>query len=416
MADLGAFRDTPEFIPFDAGADVVLRHQSGAEYSGTSTPRGLETPILWDGSWEVLRGGVVVATFSVGPAELGDGSFAGCIPKSPPFTVAPDPIACLQSAALRSGARPYADAHAELDEVLAGLERVAPNGPANWYCFLAGEAIAAAAVLNGADLAAMFTGHSSHCSFSLLHGAYAAKVRPGTDLRAVCDHRAEYALEEDEHTSQCWNGIGIGLARLHRFDEHRIVEACQEAPGVGALKNCFEGALNHFRNYRLRLPAGSWGPPQVDPRWCASRRGDVSTSADFQEACYRAATNVFLERTAAPMEPAERFVAVCASLTDPGRQGCMGAAGSLAGRLVLHYKHPLGVVPAAVDVCGTVTRFDEGCLVRLFSTLLRTPQNRSGFTEEELLPLVPQAHLAAIAGHFERWQVSISGIGELPPG
>ena len=58
-----------------------------------------------------------------------------------------------------------------------------------------------------------------------------------------------------------------------------------------------------------------------------------------------------------------------------------------------------------------VAAFDEPCLIRLFSGLVETPQSPYGFPPAELLEEVPAEHRAAVAGHFERWFVSITSVG-----
>jgi hypothetical protein len=209
------------------------------------------------------------------------------------------------------------------------------------------------------------------------------------------------------------------LARLHRFGADRIFESCVLAPEVGALKNCFEGALNHFYNYRFRVRPGAWGPPVVDASWCSSRSAELLASAEFQEVCYRVAVRGLLEETEPPMLPAERFVSSCDGLGVPARDGCMVAAGSLAARLLIDYRRPFDVVASAVPVCrsrestvdaGNVA-FDEPCLIRLFSGLVETPQSPYGFSTAELLGEVPAEHRRAIAEHFERWFASITSVG-----
>ena len=420
--ELGVFESTPEVLPFEGqpGDEVLLRHESGVEYPLVRDADGLRTPVLWDGAWEVLQGGAPRATFTIGTGPSGDLSFDSCWLDEPSdLRMRPEDVACLQSVAVEGRARVYGDVHRELDEALDRLDDLAPNGLRDWYCLLAGEMIAAAAVLDGQDTAGILSGFSSHCSFSLLHGTYMAKVAPGVDLTGVCDHRPEYPLAEVDHVSQCWNGIGIGLARLHRFDADHIFDACLLAPEIGALKNCFEGALNHFYNYRFRVRPGVWGPPVVDAAWCSLRSAALLASAEFQEVCYRVAVRGLLEETEPPMLPAERFVSSCEGLGVPARDGCMVAAGSLAARLIVDYRRPFDVVVASVGVCrisGTtveagVAAFDEPCLIRLFSGLVETPQSPYGFPPAELLEEVPAEHRAAVAGHFERWFVSITSVG-----
>lgn len=411
-----SFRNTPETLPLEvpAGEKVLLRHASGVEYELTSVAGGARTPVLWDGVWEAAHGSERVR-FTVGPSAEGDDSFEACRTSVADDSLRPEVVACVQASAMRRGSRPYEDAHRELDEMLVAVEKVSPDGPADWYCFLGGEMIAAAAVLNGADSKAMLEEFSSHCSFSLVHGVYMAKVVPGVDLGAICDHRDGFTLPEVDHVSQCWNGIGIGLARLYRFDAATIFAACSAAPEVGALKNCFEGALNFFYNYRFRLAPGDWSPPTIDARWCASVDAELLASEEFQEVCYRVAVRGLLAQTTEPMTPAEEFVVTCRGLRDPARDGCMVAAGSLAARLIIDYRRPLDVLPSAVAVCALRTdTYDEPCLLRLFSGLLETPQSPFGFPREELLPGVPAAHRKAVDEHFERWALSIAGFGSTP--
>lgn len=413
---IGAFTNTPEVLALDlpAGERVVLRHESGVEYDLESDADGVRTPVLWDGLWEA-RHGKDRFRFTVGPPVVGDGSFEACRTAVDDGSFRADVVACLQASAMRRGERPYAAAHRELDEFLRAVDAASPDGPADWYCFLGGEMIAASAVLHGDDPVAMLQEFSSHCSFSLVHGVYTAKVAPDVDPRSICVYRDGFGLPEVDHVSQCWNGIGIGLARIHRFDAAKIFAACTLAPEVGALKNCFEGALNFFYNYRFRLAPGDWSPPRLDAGWCASRGEALLLSAEFQEVCYRVAVRGLLEETVEPMAPAEEFVATCRTLADAPHRGCMVAAGSLAARLVIDYRRPIDVVPSAVDVCRVTSDvYDEPCLLRLFSGLLATPQSPFGFPSAELLARVPERHRQAVAEHFDRWSQAISGVGSTP--
>lgn len=411
-----SFTNTPEMLPLDvpAGETVWLRHESGVEYELTATTGGLRSPVLWDGEWEARAGGKR-ATFTVGAKAFETDSFELCRTSVEDDALRAEVIVCVQSSAMRRGGRSYADAHRELDDFLSAVEKRSPDGPADWYCFLGGETIAAAAVLRGANDTEILRGYSSHCSFSLIHGVYMAKVVPGVDLGKMCRYEEGFGLSEVDHVSQCWNGIGIGLARLHRFDAAKIFDACRAAPEVGALKNCFEGALNFFYNYRLRLAPGDWSPPSIDARWCAALEPALRSSEEFQEVCYRVAVRGLLEETVDPMTPAEDFVVTCRTLTGAARNGCMVAAGSLAARLVIDYRRPLEVVPSAVSVCSvSAGTYDEPCLVRLFSGLLTTPQNPFGFSSEDLLPRAPSPHRQAIGEHFERWSQAIDGVGSTP--
>lgn len=412
----GSFTNTPETLPLDvpAGEKVLLRHESGVEYEITSEAGGLRTPVLWDGEWEARHNGEH-SRFVVGSNALEAASFESCRSSVADDSLHADLVVCLQSSAMRRGERPYVDAHRELDELLNTIEERSPDGPADWYCFLGGEMIAAAAVLNGADATDILREFSSHCSFSLIHGVYMAKVAPGADLRGLCGYQEGFGLAEIDHVSQCWNGIGIGLARLYRFDATEIFDSCSAAPEVGALKNCFEGALNFFYNYRFRLAPGDWSPPTIDARWCASVDAKLLASEEFQEVCYRVAVRGLLSETTEPMAPAEEFVVTCRVLRGPSRDGCMVAAGSLAARLIVDYRRSLDVLPSAVAVCALRTNtYDEPCLVRLFSGLLETPQSPFGFPAEELLPGVPAAHRQAVGEHFERWAKAITGVGSTP--
>ena len=424
---LGSFENTPELVPFDGPVrkELTLRHESGFEYRAVIDEGGLRTPVLWDGAWEVWDGTDRKGSFTVGtapspPSSPDRSAFDVCLADSTEARVRPEVVNCLQSAALDGRSRPYGDVHRELDDALRRLDTTAANGLRDWYCFLAGEMIAAAAVLDGQDATAMLSGFSSHCSFSLIHGVYMAKVAPGVDLTKVCDHQSRYALAEIDHVSQCWNGIGIGLARLHRFDAERIYESCLAAPEAGARKNCFEGALNHFYNYRFRLPTGTWGPPVIDAAWCGSRGIELVASQEFQEVCYRVAVRGLLEATDPPMAPAEKFVRSCDGLAGPAREGCMVAAGSLAARLIIDYRRSIEVVESAVTICdipeastsGGEEVFDQPCLLRLFSGLVETPQSPYGFPVDELLVKVPEAHRRAVAEHFERWFSAIATVGE----
>ena len=410
---MGAFQNTPEVLPLNvpAGEKVLLRHTNGTEYTLASEAGGVRTPVLWDGAWEVVSGGQR-SQFTVGtPAATAD-SFDACRAAAVDDSVRAEVLACVQSSAMRRGERAYADAHKELDAMLAALEKATPNGPANWYCFMGGEMIAAAAVLNGADASVMLRDFTSHCSFSLIHGVYMAKVAPGLDLRSVCEYQEGFGLQEVDHVSQCWNGIGIGLARIHRFDAGKIFQACAEAPEVGALKNCFEGALNFFYNYQFRLSPGDWYPPSIDARWCASQEEALLGSEEFQEVCYRVAVRGLLEETLDPMAPAKRFAETCRALAGPAREGCMVAAGSLSARLIIDYRRSLDLASEAVEVCGVTTGvYDEPCLVRLFSGLLATPQSPYGFSAEDLLVHAPKAHRQVLSEHFARWSKAILGVG-----
>lgn len=414
---IGVFQNTPDVLPLNvpAGEKVLLRHVNGTEYTLTSDVGGVRTPVLWDGTWEVVSGGQR-SRFTVGTPATTTDSFDACHGTDVDTSLRAEVLACVQSSAMRRGERAYADAHQELDALLAMLEEAAPNGPANWYCFMGGEMIAAAAILNGADASVMLRDFTSHCSFSLIHGVYMTKVAPGVDLRSVCRHEEGFGLQEVDHVSQCWNGIGIGLARIHRFDAEKIFQACAAAPEIGALKNCFEGALNFFYNYRFRLSPGDWYPPNIDARWCASQEEALLMSEEFQDVCYRVAVRGLLEETLDPMAPAKRFAQTCRTLAGPARKGCMVAAGSLSARLIIDYRRSLDPAPEAVEVCGVATAmYDEPCLVRLFSGLLATPQSPYGFPAEELLVYVPKAHRQVIVEHFARWSKTIAGVGSPLP-
>jgi hypothetical protein len=407
---LGVFPSPPEVVPLEGrtGESLLLRHETGASHQVIADADGLRGPLLWDGSWEVLAGSEVLAVFEVGQ---GASRFEDCWPAEQASNVEPPVVACLQSSALGRASRPYGEAHAEFSSALAALEGRLGEGPADWYCFLGGEHLAAAAVLSGQDHAAMLERFESHCNFSLIHGVYMARTYLAPSLTEVCDHRVSYPLARIDHVSQCWNGVGMGLARLHRFAVAPIHEQCLTAPEPGAVKNCFEGALNYFYNYRFRVPVGSWGPPSIDARWCAANGAALGASGDFYDVCYRVAVRGLVADTADPLSTAFDFAAACRELPAAQFEGCMVAAGHLAARLVVDFRRPLTMVSGAVDVCRTGSGFYEPCLLRLFSGVVATRQSPSGFPQGELLPLVPVSHRSAVAGHLDRWLAATEGVG-----
>jgi len=406
---LGTFPASPEVVPFAgrSGESVLLRHETGAGHSVVVDPAGIRGPLLWDGSWEIVDGSGTVAVFDVGPTV---DRFESCWPEEQTKTVEPPVVACLQSVALRRASDPYADVHAEFTAALAVLEERFGEGPGDWYCFLGGEHVAAAAVLSGQDHVGMLERFDSHCSFSLIHGVYMARTYLEPDPEKVCDYRPSYRLAEVDHVSQCWNGVGMGLARQHRFDVVPAHAACLGAPEPGAVKNCYEGMLNYFYNYKFRSPGGGWGPPKVDSAWCSSTGPELEASPDFYDVCYRVAIRDLVVAAADPMGPAEGFATSCIGLPMSQAEGCMVAAGHLAARLVIDFRRPIEIVPSAVEVCRVGEGFSEPCLFRLFSGVVVTGQSPFGFPPGALLPLVPSAHRSAVAEHLDRWLASVDGV------
>jgi len=409
------FPNTPETLAIGApGQRVELRHESGLTYELTADDDGVRTPVLWDGLWRATAGDEETVVRIGNPAPHGDYRYcwAGTEQGGDRLSgLRPQNVVCAQSTALADGGTPYAEQHEKVRAMLDWLDQGTRAVLRGWYCHLVGEVAASAAVLHAQDVERIVTGNPSHCNFSVIHGAYAAKVVPGGDVGGICSHREDYPMAYDPHMTQCWHGVGMGLARIHRFDIARVDAECARAGDAGWAKNCVEGALNFANNYHLRLEPGEWGPARIDPAWCAGKSAAAHDPRSFSDVCYRIAAKHLLERVDDALAPARRLADGCAGLSDDVRHGCVVAAGSLAGQLIVGYDRPIALVADAADVCAEpVGGFDAGCLERLYSALLLTAQNPKGFPAEEILDLAPESERDSLRAHLDRQAQNTAGI------
>lgn len=430
------FSDAPTrlTIPRAGTQEVTLRHEHGIVHRILSTDGTIEPPLLWDGAWRVetqgsavkrIRVGATIDTRLAADAETLGERLLACwgvgTGAEPPRATTPDGVRCTQSLVTDVAARRgYDEAAAMIEHARKGLT----DDQNLWgrYCNIAGEAAAAGAVFGGADGRTLIREQRSFCDYSVPHGVGAATVilhaeEPIIPATAVCAEDPLSSLPALARTSQCWHGVGMGLARLHRLDLGTAAGDCRRAPEDSSRMNCIEGLLAFARTYRLRGPGAvsEWRALALDGETC----GAIGSDPSLLDTCYRSIGQTFardaVDRSDDSAQTREDAVGAmtrtCAASPVTHQTFCWAGVGTVVAASLHQDLSDIAEISRWLATCdsATDTASREVCYERAALGLLANDQLVDGLDVETLTGLVPPAMRAGLREKLLYWIESLGG-------